>query len=44
MGYKWKTLINDPETGKRFQVMQMNKPKDHVFDPAILEARKMKPK
>lgn len=20
-GFKWKTLINDPETGKRYQIM-----------------------
>lgn len=28
LGFKWKTLINDPETGGRYQVMQMNRPKD----------------
>jgi hypothetical protein len=26
-GFKWKTLIND-QSGRRYQVMQMNKPKD----------------
>ena len=27
-GYKWKTLINDPSTGKRHQVMEMPRPKE----------------
>ena len=27
-GFKWKTMLNDPATGKRYQIMQMNKPKD----------------
>lgn len=25
-GFKWKTLSNDPATGKRAQVMQLNRP------------------
>lgn len=25
-GFKWKTLSNDPLTGKRAQIMQANKP------------------
>jgi len=25
-GFKWKTLSNDPVTGKRAQIMQLNKP------------------
>ena len=42
-GFRWKTLINDPETGKRFQIMQMNKPMMLVVDPEpVLDARKMK--
>lgn len=31
-GFKWKTVINEPESGTRYQVMQMNKPKDLVVD------------
>jgi hypothetical protein len=27
-GYKWKTLLNDPATGRRHQVMEMPRPKD----------------
>jgi hypothetical protein len=26
VGFKWKTLSNDPVTGKRAQVMQLNRP------------------
>jgi hypothetical protein len=40
LGFKWKTLINDP-TGKRFQIMQMNKPKDLVVTDKALKDRKM---
>lgn len=25
-GFKWKTLSNDPVTGKRAQIMQINRP------------------
>lgn len=25
-GFKWKTLTNDPVTGKRAQIMQLNRP------------------
>lgn len=32
-GFKWKTMLNDPATGKRYQIMQMNKPKDLVVEP-----------
>lgn len=28
MGFKWKTMINDPNTDIRYQVMQMNRPND----------------
>jgi hypothetical protein len=31
-GFKWKTMLNDPATGKRYQIMQMNKPKDLEID------------
>ena len=31
-GFKWKTLINYPSTGKRYQIMQMNQPKDLVIN------------
>ena len=31
-GFKWKTMLNDPVTGKRFQIMQMNKPMGVVVD------------
>jgi hypothetical protein len=42
-GFKWKTLINDPETGSRYQIMQMNKPKDLVIDgESAALVRKMK--
>ena len=42
-GFKWKTVINDPETGQRYQIMQMNKPKDLVVDTeTVTLARKMK--
>lgn len=27
-GFKWKTLQNDPASGVRFQIMQMNRPAD----------------
>ena len=43
-GFKWKTLINDPETGHRYQIMQMNKPKDKEFNNKACELRKLKPK
>ena len=44
-GFKWKTLINDPDTGKRFQIMQLNKPADLTVDSeAVVKARKMKHK
>ncbi len=26
LGFKWKTLSNDPSTGKRAQIMQLNRP------------------
>mmetsp|Transcript_31809 Transcript_31809/g.31100 ORF Transcript_31809/g.31100 Transcript_31809/m.31100 type:complete len:122 (+) Transcript_31809:846-1211(+) len=26
IGFKWKTLTNDPATGKRAQIMQLNRP------------------
>jgi len=26
VGFKWKTLSNDPTTGRRAQIMQLNKP------------------
>ena len=26
IGFKWKTLSNDPNTGKRAQIMQLNRP------------------
>ena len=42
-GFKWKTLINDM-SGNRYQIMQMNKPKDFVFDEKALVLRKLKPK
>jgi hypothetical protein len=42
-GFKWKTLINDP-TGKRFQIMQMAKPKDLEVSNAAIIARKMVPR
>jgi hypothetical protein len=42
-GFKWKTLINDP-TGKRYQIMQMSKPKELEVSDAILKERKMKSK
>jgi hypothetical protein len=41
-GFKWKTLINDPETGKRYQIMQLNKPKDAQPNNYIENNRKMK--
>lgn len=44
-GFKWKTLINDPDTVKRFQIIQLNKPTDLAVDPeSVAKARKMKPK
>jgi hypothetical protein len=33
-GFKWKTLINDP-SGKRYQIMQMNKPKDLIVSQVV---------
>ena len=44
-GFKWKTLINDPDTGKRFQIMQLNKPADLYVDPeSVVKGRQMKHK
>ena len=41
IGFKWKTLSNDPATGKRAQVMQLNRfPNTPVFDPTY---RNMEP-
>lgn len=35
-GFKWKTLINDPASDKRYQIMQMNRPPEHkIEDPAL---------
>jgi hypothetical protein len=35
-GFKWKTLTNDPNTGKRAQVMQLNRfPTTPAFDPKL---------
>lgn len=42
-GFKWKTLINDP-TGQRYQIMQMNRPKDLQMNELEAKARKMKVK
>ena len=32
-GFRWKTLINDPESGTRYQIMQMNRPLMLQVDP-----------
>ena len=42
-GFKWKTLINDP-SGTRYQIMQMNKPKDLVVSDQAIKDRKMFPR
>jgi hypothetical protein len=34
-GFKWKTLSNDPATGKRAQVMQANRPPNSKFDESL---------
>ena len=39
-GFKWKTLIN--VAGMRYQIMQMNKPKELVVSDKALKDRKMK--
>ena len=36
VGFKWKTLSNDPVTGKRAQIMQLNKP---AAAPALEKGR-----
>ena len=42
-GFKWKTLINDPETAQRYQIMQMNKPTDlHINEGEYVAKRKIK--
>lgn len=46
-GFKWKTLINDPSTGKRYQIMQIVRPADLKDDqgpppePLILKAAQL---
>lgn len=41
LGFKWKTLINDP-SGLRFQIMQMNRPKNLGMNEKEANARKLK--
>jgi len=42
-GFRWKMLINDPATGMRYQIMQMNKPLMLEVDKeSVLKARRMK--
>ena len=42
-GFKWKTLINDPETAQRYQIMQMSKPADlEVKEGEYVAKRKIK--
>lgn len=43
-GFKWKTLINDPTSGARYQVMQMSRPKDLQVSQEAAQRRKMKAK
>lgn len=31
-GFKWKSIMNDPDSGKRFQIMQMMRPKDYALN------------
>ena len=40
-GFKWKTLINDT-TGKRYQIMQMVKPKELEVSDKVRVSRKMR--
>ena len=40
-GFKWKSLINQ-DSNKRYQVMQMSKPKELVVSDRIAVNRKMK--
>ena len=36
VGFKWKTLSNDPSTGKRAQIMQLNRfPNTPAYEPKI---------
>jgi hypothetical protein len=38
-GFKWKNLCNDPSTGKRSQIMQLDRPKDPTKIPAFENPR-----
>lgn len=38
-GFKWKNLCNDPSTGKRSQIMQLDRPKDVTKIPAFENPR-----
>lgn len=38
-GFKWKNLCNDPSTGKRSQIMQLDRPKDATKIPAFENPR-----
>jgi hypothetical protein len=38
-GFKWKNLCNDPSTGKRSQIMQLDRPKDLSKIPAFENPR-----
>lgn len=38
-GFKWKNLRNDPTTGKRSQIMQLDRPKDPTKVPAFENPR-----
>lgn len=37
-GFKWKTLINDAATGRRYQTMQMARPADYPKEPPLPES------
>ena len=42
-GFKWKTLLNDPSTNVRYQIMQMMRPIDYKFDLSTMVINKREP-
>lgn len=40
-GFRWKNLCNDPTTGKRSQIMQLDKPKDKSLLPPFENDRQL---
>lgn len=40
-GFKWKSVKNDPDTGKRFQIMQMMRPVGLALDAGKQQERKI---